>query len=105
MKYLEETDRNNLFKEANFIKTLTFPFLIPRPYHYVFLHPFLFHTRNIPNNNRRQSLTLFNILLSHNTMPNIQNGISMMPTCSLLNEAFYLVFININSIILISLDD
>src|ERR1700678_1961352 len=54
MKYLEETDRNNLFKEANFIKTVTFPFLTPHPYHYVFLHPFLFHTRNIPHNNRRQ---------------------------------------------------
>src|SRR5271155_3046095 len=105
MKYLEETDRNNLFKGANFIKKnsnisifnpLSLPLCLPSPL-------------SIPHQKHSQqqspTMTLFNILLSHNTMPNIQNGISMMPTCSLLNEAFYLAFININSIILISLDD
>src|SRR5271168_1987410 len=108
IKYLKVTDRNNLFKETNFVKTVTFPFSTSHPYQ-LCLPSFLILPFSIPHqkHSQQQSLTmiLFNILLSHITMSNIRNGISTMLTCSLPNEAFYLAFININSIILISLDD
>src|ERR1700678_1407004 len=108
MIYLKVTDRDNLFKRDKFCKNsnistfnlsslpiclplyLTLPFSIPHQKH---------------SQQQSPTITLFNILLSHITMSNIQNGISTMPTCSLPNEVFYLAFINTNSIILISLDD
>src|ERR1700678_1949870 len=36
MKYLKATDRNNLFKETNFVKTVTFPLSTSHPCRYVF---------------------------------------------------------------------
>src|SRR5271168_3205592 len=38
MKYLKATDRNNLFKETNFVKTVTFPLSTSHPWRYVFPH-------------------------------------------------------------------
>src|SRR5271168_4820797 len=108
MKYLEETDRNNLFKRSKFCKNSnvsifnlsSLPLCLPS---------FLILLFSIPHQKHSQqqspTIILFNILSSHITMSNIRNGISTMPTCSLLSEASYLAFININSIILISLDD
>src|SRR5271155_5325862 len=101
MKYLEETDRNNLFKRSKFCKNSNISIFNPSSLP-LCLPSFLILPFSIPHQKHSQqqspTMTLF-------TMPNIQNGISTMPTCSLPNEAFYLAFININSIILISLDD
>ena len=108
MKYLEETDRNNLFKRSKFCKNSNVSIFDPSSLP-LCLPSFLILPFSIPHQKHSQqqspTMTLFNILLSHITMPNIQNGISTMPTCSLPNKAFYLAFININSIILISLDN
>src|SRR5271168_5155354 len=107
MKYLEVTDRNNLFKRDKFCKNSNISIfnLSSLP---LCLPPFLILPFSIPHQKHSQqqspTMTLFNILLSHITMSNIRHGISTMPTCSLPNEAFCLAFININSIILISLD-
>ena len=108
MKYLKVTDRDNLFKRDKFCKNSNISIfnLSSLP---ICLPPFLTLPFSIPHQKHSQqqspTITLFNILSSHITMSNIRNGISMMPTCSLPNEASYLAFININSIILISLDD
>src|SRR5271168_4030033 len=108
MKYLKVTDRNNLFKRDKFCKNSnlsifnlsSFPICLP---------PFLTLPFSIPHQKHSQqqspTITLSNILSSHITTSNIRNGISTMPTCSLHSEASYLAFININSTILISLDD
>ena len=108
MKYLKETDRNNLFKRNKFCKNSDISIFNPSSLP-ICLPSFLTLPFSIqhPKHSQQQSptTTLFNTLLSHVTMSNIRNGISTMPTCSLPNEASYLAFININSIILISLDD
>src|ERR1700678_2622213 len=108
MKHLKVTDRNNLFKRDKYCKNSNISIFnfssIP-----ICLPPFLTLPSSIPHQKHspQQSPTiiLLNILSSHATKSNIRNGISTMPTCSSTNKASYLAFININSIILISLDD
>src|ERR1700678_2530394 len=108
MKYLKVTDRDNLFKRDKFCKNSNIS-IFNRSSLPICLPPFLTLPFSIPHQKHSQqqspTITLFNILSSHITTSNIRNGISTMPTCSLHSEASYLAFININSTILISLDD
>src|SRR6202522_2842335 len=105
MKYLKVADRNNLFKRDKYCKNSNISIFnlssIP-----ICLPPFSTLPSSIPHQKhspqQSPTLILFNILSPHVTMSDIRNGISTMPTCSLPNEASYLAFININSIILIS---
>src|SRR5271168_802322 len=108
MKYLKVADRNNLFKRDKYRKKSNIS-IFNRSSIPTCLPPLLTLLSSIPHQKHfpQQSPTiiLFNILSPHVNMSNIRNGISTMPTCSLPNTASYLAFININSIILISLDD
>src|SRR5271168_3209268 len=108
MKYLKVADRNYLFKRDKYCKNSNISIfnLSSLP---ICLPTFLTLPSSIPpqKHSPQQSPTIIlsNILSPHVIMSNIRNGISTMLTCSLPNKASYLAFININSIILISLDD